>query len=209
MRDRKKERREREKKKEEREKKERREREKKKEEKEKKRKKRKRKEYKMFVGYFYLVLAYILLGGILYLNIVAQKKFMESKQIYITNPPTSCTYNSQIPGVNIDTLPQCKDSNNQIVPNYYIYSLNGVEFIVTNQKQTYYTKVCDNFCVAKNKNGNCDTPNNRYNSCVSLLEPPSGCKNPAKPLFVNSKNEDPYFATGIFGSGDTNCISKS
>ena len=90
----------------------------------------------MFVSYFYTLLAYVLLFGILYCNIIAQRKYMKSKKIYIQNPKPACNFDaSSLPSVNLIDLPICLDNSKNEVPNYYVYTppYSTINFIITNQ----------------------------------------------------------------------------
>jgi len=158
----------------------------------------------MFVSYFYTLLAYVLLLGILYCNVIAQQKYMKSKEIYIKNPKPSCNFDpSNLPSVNLENISVCLDQSKNEVPNYYVYTppFSAFSFIVTDKIQTHYSNVCNNFCKNLNKNGNCLSKTNAYDSCLKLLEPPANCKNAASPLFTGSQNGIPYFALNIFKQG--------
>ena len=60
----------------------------------------------MIASYFFTVIAYILLFSIVVLNFLAQKKYKESKIIYIENPAPVCIFSDNLPSVNQSSLNQ-------------------------------------------------------------------------------------------------------
>lgn len=162
----------------------------------------------MIVSYIFTLLAYILIFLILILNILSQKKYEKSKTIFINNPAPVCTFGQNIPTINTKTLKKCKNKSGNTVPDYFVYS-DGINdnYVVSKDEQVFYTKVCNRYCPQKLINGNCNKQTPKYTSCLQLLEPPKGCKNPSQALFIN-ENGDPYFAADIFPSTNLGCTSS-
>lgn len=161
----------------------------------------------MLISYFFLICAMTLLLAIFILNILSQKKYEQSKIIYISNPDPPCTFGSNLPIVEKENLGFCLDKDNNEVLNYYVYTYNSaLEFVVTNEKETFYMDVCNQLCPDRLLNGNCNSRIPGYENCIDLLEPPSGCTNPAKPIFTD-KNGIEYFAAGIYPSPKNNCVA--
>jgi hypothetical protein len=161
----------------------------------------------MLISYFFLICAMTLLLAIFILNILSQKKYEESKIIYISNPDPPCTFGSDLPVVEKENLGFCLDEDNNEVLNYYVYTFNSaLKFVVTNKKETFYMDICNQLCPDKLLNGNCNSKIPGYETCIFLLEPPAGCTNPAKPIFTD-KNGIEYFAAGIYPSPKNDCVA--
>ena len=162
----------------------------------------------MIASYFFTVIAYILLFSIVVLNFLAQKKYKESKIIYVENPAPVCIFSDNLPSVNQSSLNQCKDKSGKIIDDYFIFTEGGIKFVVTDKNQKFYMKICKQYCGSKNMltNGNCKNPSSNYQECIKLLQPPKNCKNPAQALFVDFKG-NPYFASDIFPSKYLGCVA--
>lgn len=159
----------------------------------------------MIVGYLFTALAYILILAFLVFNILAQEKYKKSKTVYISNPSPVCTFGTDLPTVNTESLKPCKTLTGNIVSDYFVYTTEGDTFVVSRKNQDFYAKICNKYCPDKLINGNCRNQNNKYINCINLLEPPQGCKNPSQALFVD-QNGSPYFANDIFPSLSLGCI---
>ena len=162
----------------------------------------------MIASYFFTIIAYILLISIVVLNFLAQKKYRESKVIYIKNPSPVCTYGDNIPSVSESSLNKCKDKSGKIIDDYFTFTEGGIKFVITDKNQPFYMKICNQYCGPKNRltNGNCKNPSRNYQECIKLLQPPKNCKNPSQALLVDFKGT-PYFASDIFPSKSLGCVA--
>lgn len=61
----------------------------------------------------------------------------------------------------------------------------------------YYRSVCLSLCTRVTINGYCEEENALFDECITLLEPPEGCVNTARPLGRLEGTSDLYYASGV------------
>jgi hypothetical protein len=135
---------------------------------------------------------YLLLGFIVYMNIIIMINYSQSKKIIIENPPKACyydrsAYKNPVDLKDLTPVPGEKDS-------YYYPSGNSQpKFLVSKIKNANsYLNICKKYCKDIGIKG-CLVPTTAYNTCIKELKPPSDCVSGSKPLFI-TKNGDFYFA---------------
>ena len=144
------------------------------------------------------VFIYIILGFIVYMNVVILNNYSQSKKIIITKPKPVCSYQkSKTTVVSLTDLKKVPESDG----GGYFYPNNSVQpkFKVNDIKDSVsYLTICNQYCKGYlNINGVCTKRSAAYNSCIDQLRPPNTCIGVTKPLFVSKEDSKFYYAYSV------------
>jgi hypothetical protein len=145
------------------------------------------------------VFIYILLGFIVYMNIVILNNYSQSKKIIVTKPKPVCQYNkSDFKNVvslsDLEKVPESEGGG-------YFYPNNSVQpkFKVNNIKDSVlYITICNQYCKGYiDINGICSKQSSAYISCIDQLKPPDTCVGTVKPLFISKEKGELYYPYSV------------
>ena len=144
----------------------------------------KERDYVSLFGSLFRLLVYFLFSLMFYFNYSAQRKYLESKQIFIKNPGHRCEYETaSVPTISENSIKNCKNSGGSINASLKIYTepLSGDKYIITESGGLYYRSLCNGFCVLKD-DGTCQDQPVSHQRCLQLLDPGENCTNNSKPI---------------------------
>ena len=144
------------------------------------------------------VFIYVILGFIVYMNIITLNNYKKSKEIIVTKPKPICNYiKSKLPIISLSDLKKVPDSQGggYLYPNSSVqpkFRVNSIENSVS------YITVCNEYCKGfLDINGVCSKKSPAYSECLKQITPPNTCIGVSKPLFVSKEDGKLYFAYSI------------
>ena len=132
---------------------------------------------------FNIAITIILLGIIIYFNVISQDNVKEGKRIIVNNPAGYCPPKIEdVPDLSKSDLTPCEPNSDFSI--YKSNSKNVTNYILSSTETVFYKTVCDTLIGKEKEN------------CLSKLQPPKGCSNSSKPF--GSIGDTFYYAVGVY-----------
>lgn len=144
-----------------------------------------------------ILIILLMIGSIFYCMYAYYEKIKRGRTVRVRSDGKVCSS----PLGSLPVIPEkfCKTGVGSDVLCYSPPDIPALNFSISKIPR-YYRSVCIGLCTKITINGSCEEENELFNECISLLEPPDGCVNTARPLGRLEGTSDIYYASELLNS---------
>ena len=148
----------------------------------------------MYIAIIPILIIIIFLGVIPFLAYSYSEKIKNGRTVKVRSDGKVC--NSPLGSLPIIPRKTCESNTGTDVLCYSPPGDTELNFSISKIPK-YYRSVCLSLCARVTINGSCEEENSLFDECITLLEPPEGCVNTARPLGRLEGTSDIYYASGV------------